>query len=102
MQRASAGLCEALAAAGDGDVDRAAALFEDEAHAYLHELADRLQATDRVAAAELLEAKQRAEAALASAEGGMDLTQALEDVGEELADAAEVVGMPRPSCEAAA
>ena len=102
LQRASAGLCDALRAASEGDVERAAALFEDEAHGYLHELADRVGARDRSAAAELLEAKQRAEAALARPWGPEEVVQALEDVGEELADAAAAIGMPRPTCEAAA
>ena len=102
LGRASAGLCDAMKAASGGDVDRAAALFEDEAHGYLHELAERVEARDRAAAAELLEAKQRAEAALARPWGPEEVAQALEDLGEELADAAGILGMQRPRCEAAA
>ena len=102
LQRASAGLCDALRASSAGDVGRAATVFEDEAHGYLHELADRVEAQDRAAAAELLQAKQRAEAALARPWAPEEVAQALEELGEELADSAATLGMQRPSCEAAA
>lgn len=58
-----ASLCEARMVAADGEVDDAGAIFEDDVHVRLHDLADRLS-DDRAAAGRLLEAKQVVEADL--------------------------------------
>lgn len=94
------GLCQARAVAEAGDVAGASAVFQSRAHAELHSLADRLSSTDRAAAAGLLEAKQRLEAALADPTAASpavvaDLISALE---AEVARAAEALGQDRPVC----
>ena len=58
------GVCQAAAAARDGDTARARATFLDESHEGLHDLAAAAQERDRTAAARLLEAKQRVETGL--------------------------------------
>jgi len=60
FSRAFEGLCQAREQARDAESARA--VFFDESHQALHELAINLQDTDRAAAAELLEAKARVEA----------------------------------------
>ena len=55
------GICEAAAAATDGDRKAAEKDFAD-IHAALHELAAAVEREDRAAAARLLQAKQRVEA----------------------------------------
>ena len=94
------GLCESRAIAEAGDVQGASDVFQTRAHAELHTLADRLSATDREAAAGLLEAKQRLEAAFASPETAsppavVSLISALET---EVGNAAETLGQERPVC----
>lgn len=85
-------MCDAAAAAADGDVSAARETFED-SHAGLHALADVTSETDRQAAAELLRAKQEVEAALTAAAD--DLAPLL----SELAAATAVAeGHERPSC----
>lgn len=61
--RVHEGVCAALQAARAGDQAGAQREFGD-AHGGLHDLATAVEDTDRAAAARLLEAKQRAEAAL--------------------------------------
>lgn len=68
-QVAVEGLCEGEALAGQGQLDQARTVFQDQSHAYLHELAGQLQERDRALAAQLLEAKQQVERSL---EGGVD------------------------------
>jgi hypothetical protein len=63
-QAAVTGLCEAQSLASGGGLDEARQVFQDESHAYLHQLAAELQERDRSLAAELLEAKQQVERAL--------------------------------------
>lgn len=58
-------LCDMAAQVEAGDLDRAEATFHDEVHEALHELADRLETTDRAASAALLVAKTRVEEDLA-------------------------------------
>lgn len=96
------GLCDSRALAEAGDVSGASANFQSRAHAELHAIADRLASADREAAASLLEAKQRVEAAFAAPEASSPeavagLISALE---REVGDAAEVLGMERPACGA--
>lgn len=98
------GVCDARTMAQAGNVEGAALTFESRAHAELHALADRLSATDRAAAAGLLQAKQRVEAALvdpasASPEAVVTVLAALEG---EIATAAEALGLERPVCAGAA
>lgn len=54
-------LCDAVAEVEGGDPERAEATFHDRVHEALHELADRLEATDRAASAALLVAKAKVE-----------------------------------------
>lgn len=61
--RVHEGVCAALRAARAGDHADAQRAFGD-AHGGLHDLAAAVEGTDRAVAARLLEAKQRAEAAL--------------------------------------
>lgn len=101
LQIAYQGLCESRAAAEAGDVLGASAAFQSRAHAELHSLADRVSATDREAAARLLEAKQRLEAAFADPEAASPpavagLISALE---LEVGNSAETLGLQRPTCE---
>ena len=53
-------------------MDEARSVFQDQSHAYLHQLAAELQESDRSLAAELLEAKQQVERAF-QAEGDPEL-----------------------------
>jgi hypothetical protein len=68
-QVAVEGLCKAEALAAQGQQDEARKVFQDQSHAYLHELAAQLQERNRALAAQLLEAKQQVERSL---EGGVD------------------------------
>lgn len=63
-QVAVQGLCEAEVLASGGQPDEARRVFQDQSHAYLHELAAQLQERDRALAAQLLETKQQVEGAL--------------------------------------
>jgi len=63
-QVAVEGLCEAETLAAGGLQDEAQQVFQDQSHAYLHELAAQLQERDRALAGQLLEAKQEVEVAL--------------------------------------
>jgi hypothetical protein len=63
-QAAVEGLCEAETLASGGLVGEARRVFQNQSHAYLHELAAQLQDRDRSLAAELLQAKQRVESSL--------------------------------------
>ncbi|HEX2024850.1 MAG TPA: hypothetical protein VHH92_00485 [Actinomycetota bacterium] len=98
LQTASQGLCDAQVEASRGRLRDARAIFDAETHDYLHALAARLQQTDRAAAAELLEAKQRVEAAFRSARDPTGLHELLVALQRELGDAAEAAGLPAPLC----
>ena len=103
LQTAAQGLCDALGLANDGDVPGASEAFENRSHAFLHELADRLGRTDRAAAAELLEAKQVVEAALADpSTDAAEVADVIDRLRGELGRAAEAAELPSPSCEEAA
>jgi hypothetical protein len=94
------GLCDARTLAEAGDVQSAADTFESRAHAELHTLADRLSASDRDAAARLLEAKQQVEAVLSDPVTAAPETVAagLLALEAEVANAAETLGLDRPTC----
>lgn len=97
---ASQGLCEAIELAGEGDVDAAEDAFASDVHGFLHEFADRLSKSDRAATAELLEAKQRVEAAFAdSAASPSDVSDALATLKGELDDAAASAGQSAAPCQ---
>lgn len=100
LELAFQGLCEARTLAASGDVLGASDLFQDRSHAYLHELADRVSASDRDAAAGLLEAKQALEAQLAipDAANPQAVAGSISALETAFGDAAESAGFPRPVC----
>lgn len=100
LQRASQGLCDAQVHAFEANVRRAAAVFNAESHAYLHELAADLEDTDRAAAANLLEAKQRVERALedATRSDPQEVILLIAALQRALGQAAEAAGLPAPLC----
>jgi hypothetical protein len=95
--RTFAGLCDGVAAAGAGSLDRALGLFLRQSHTGLHELAAALSDADRRAAARLLEAKAAVEESLParSASAEEDLAALLEATaaGIAIADGSEA-----PTC----
>jgi hypothetical protein len=99
LRAASQGLCQAEALASEGQVGEAERVFDAETHDYLHELARMLQEVDPAAAAELLEAKQRVESALAEGEGAAGTEDLLAELQIALQDAAEAADLPRTLCE---
>ncbi len=99
VQVAFQGLCEARAAAEAGDVLGASTIFQSRTHGELHSLGDRLSTTDREAAARLLEAKQRVEAAFADpAASPTAVAGLISSLEAEVASAAEALGQERPAC----
>jgi hypothetical protein len=98
LQRASQGLCDAQVAAFGGRIREAAEVFDVETHDFLHQLAARLQDTDRDAAAALLEAKQRVEAAFDAGSDRVAMQELLIDLQRALQDAADAAGLPAPLC----
>ena len=99
LEIAFQGLCQARSVAEAGDVQGASAVFQSRAHAELHTLADRLSGTDREAAARLLEAKQRVEAALAGpATTGPAAAGLISALEAEVQSAAESLGQDPPAC----
>ncbi len=96
-------LCDMASQVEAGDLERAEATFHDEVHEALHELADRLQATDRAASAALLVAKARVEEDLEhdpidAGALGRDVRALLDAMG----DALEAAGSSPPACPAEA
>lgn len=87
-------LCAALTAAAGGDLGTARASFQDRVHGPLHDLAAAATETDRAAAARLLEAKQRVEAALAS--NGDSLATDLAALAPTVRAALVAIGEPEP------
>jgi non-homologous end joining protein Ku len=75
-------------------------VFEDRSHEYLHVLADDLMDGDRAAAARLLEAKQRVEAAFADPDSAEPEQTAdlLRELQAALAEAATAAGLDPSSC----
>ena len=104
LQIAFQGLCQSRAAAEAGDVLGASGVFQSRAHAELHSLADRLAGADREAAARLLEAKQRLEAAFANAAAASAPAVAglISTLELEVQRAAEVLGQDPPACDGVA
>jgi hypothetical protein len=97
---ALAGLCRAAEHARSGDFLEARRIFQNQAHAFLHELAAEGDGQARADVARLLEAKQRVETALGTERGGTPaevaaLLRKLEVATRELADA---LGTPAPRC----
>ncbi len=97
---ASQGLCDAQVLAGESNVPDAAAVFNDEVHGFLHELAAVVQRTDRAVAAELLEAKQRVERIFEDPVRAppQEVVVLLTELQRALGQAAEAAGLPRPLC----
>jgi hypothetical protein len=100
LARASQGLCDAQVHAFERNVPRAAVVFDTEVHGFLHELAAVLQDTDRPAAGDLLEAKQRVERALEDPAGAdpQDVVVMITELQRALRDGAEAAGLPTPLC----
>ena len=73
-------------------------VFEDEAHAALHEIARRVTPKDRVVAASLLEAKQRVEAAFATEAAPSPLTKLLSELIKEANLALEELSLSKVDC----
>lgn len=97
-QAAVTGLCEAQSLASGGGVEEARQVFEDQSHAYLHQLAAELQESDRSLAAELLEAKQQVERAF-QAEGDPELlTDLIVQLREVVEAALASMGMANVGC----
>lgn len=94
-------LCDMSAQVEAGDLDRAESTFHDEIHEALHELADRLDRTDRAASAALLVAKARVEEDLAREPiDGAALARDVEALLGAMGDALEAAGDPAPACPA--
>lgn len=94
-------LCEMRALVASGDLDRAEAIFHDEIHEPLHELAEELATSDRGASAALLVAKARVEADLErepldAAALGPDVR----GLQRAMAAALETAGIDPPACPA--
>jgi hypothetical protein len=91
------GLCAAEDAARSGQVTEAGDIFFGRSHAYLHELADRVAQRDRAVAADLLEAKERVEAALRGEDGGAkELAGVLVNLQRTMRKAFRVVDLDSP------
>lgn len=86
-------MCEASAAASDGKLGDAKAIFEDN-HTALHELAARASDTDRASAAALLRAKEKVEADLRRSTP----RQLADDLEALAAAVAEASGGDPPAC----
>ena len=84
------GVCDALASARSGDVEDARAVFFDDAHDGLHDLASRTAKVDRAVTADLLRAKERIEALMESSSAS-DLQTALADLADATAAAARTL-----------
>lgn len=97
-QAAVEGLCEAETLAAGGLQSEARRVFQNQSHAYLHELAAQLEQRDRVLAGQLLEAKQEVEVAL---QGGSDPETLALRIGALRAvaeSAVTVVGLKNVGC----
>lgn len=94
-------LCDMSAQVEAGELDRAEATFQNEIHEALHELADRLETTDRAASAALLVAKARVEEDLArEPTDGAALARDVEALLGAMRDALEAAGDLPPACSA--
>lgn len=97
---ASQGLCDAQVLASEANVPGAAAVFDGEVHGFLHELAAVVQQSDRTAAADLLEAKQRVERAFEDPARAppQQVVVLLSELQRALGQAAKAAGLPTPLC----
>jgi hypothetical protein len=94
-------LCEVETDLEQGDIDQAAATFEDEVHETLHELADQLEAVDRKVAAALLVAKAKVEAGFADPSvQAPALRRAVEALIVEMRAAMTALDLDQPACAA--
>jgi hypothetical protein len=98
LQEAVQGLCRAEALAREGDVPGARAAFVNRSHTYLHELAADVTDRDPAAAAALLEAKQRVEAALGDPTDGARLAELVADLLDTVDAAAGAAGLAETRC----
>lgn len=92
---AADGLCRTAAVADD--LAAARSVFYDTVHQPLHQLADDAAAEDRRAAAALLEAKQRVESALDTADPL--LPAAVDELVDATGNALDTLDRPGPDCE---
>lgn len=83
---------------GTGDEQRANATFYDRIHDLLHVLAKRVQEKDAVAAAHLLEAKNRVEEDLAAVELPEFFADDLGKLTRSVRASLRTLGMEPPSC----
>ena len=97
-QAAVTGLCEAQSLASGGGLDQARQVFQDQSHAYLHQLAAELQERDRSLAAELLEAKQQVERALQARGDAELLTDLISRLRVVVETALASMGMANVGC----
>jgi hypothetical protein len=102
LDQAFLGLCEAGTLSAQGRLEEAGDVFQDRSHEFLHELAADVQGPDPAAAAALLEAKQRVEAALADPGTDPDaLSDLLAALRRAFAAAARALGEKVPACQEA-
>lgn len=80
------------------DPEEAARAFQTGAHGPLHELAAAVTEADRGVAAELHEAKQRAESALASGDGD-DIDTTVASLTAATRTSLELLGQSPPTCD---
>lgn len=97
-QVAIEGLCEAETLAAGGLQDEAQQVFQDQSHAYLHELAAQLQERDRALAGQLLEAKQEVEVALDEMSDPETLAIRIGALRAVVESAVAVVGLTNVGC----
>jgi hypothetical protein len=100
LKLAYQGLCDARAIAESGDMWGASDIFQSRSHAYLHEVAAKVQAVDREVAARLLQAKQAVEAQLATPDTANPqlVVASLSTLETALGDSAESLELTRPVC----
>jgi hypothetical protein len=94
---AAAALCTAKRQAAM-DPRAARRVFYDRAHDHLHDLARQTQATDRSAAARLLEAKQRVEHDLDASSAPQRLVGDLDQLLAATNGALTAISIPPPAC----
>lgn len=97
-QVAIEGLCEAETLAAGGLQEEAQQVFQDQSHAYLHELAAQLQDRDRELAGQLLEAKQEVEVALQEMSDPETLAFRIGELRAVVESAVAVVGLTNVGC----
>lgn len=94
-------LCEVETDLKQGEIDRAAATFEDEVHETLHELADEVEAVDREVSADLLVAKAKVEAGFADPSiQAAAQRRAVAALIERMREAMTTLEIDQPACAA--